>query len=525
MKDNKTIERLFQEKLKDFEKDAPDVSWEIIASQLNKKEKKRKVLPFWFTFSNIAAGLLLIGFIGWNAFKTNSEAIFIHNEKTSTIQHLETQDNSNTISDAEQELKNTLKSDINLVADEKENKIGIEKENAFKNNSSKEPITKEDAVKERLVKNNTRIVIKNKNQAKSTNRADLQEDMISKKDFTNKFLKNSDVVASNLGKNNNGKTSKINDFDSTFLQKNTNTDIVNVLRNDIDITEKKLNELTFNEDSLLIIASLEEEAKNANPLEKLLKEKEEGKNADEKENQNKWAINSQVSPVYFNSLSEGSSIDNQFLQNGKSYSNSLSFGLGITYELSKKISLRSGINTVGFSYNTNDVFYESAMKGTQVTNNVPNIARNSNSERIMLMSKTATSEINLLSDVDEFFQKGEGSLRQDFSYIEIPLELSYKLVDKKFGVAVIGGMSTLFLNNNSISLVTDGMEMEIGKARNLNDIHFSSNVGLGFKYTFWKSFNANFQPMFKYQINPFSENAGNFKPYFIGLYSGISYQF
>ena len=119
--------------------------------------------------------------------------------------------------------------------------IVIEKENAFKNNNSKEHITKEDAVKERLVKNNTRIVIKNKNQAKSTNRADLQEDVISKKDFTNKFLKNSDVVASNLGKNNNGKTSKINDFDSTFLQKNTNTDIVNVLRNDIDITEKKLN--------------------------------------------------------------------------------------------------------------------------------------------------------------------------------------------------------------------------------------------------------------------------------------------
>src|SRR5690554_5818330 len=113
MKDNKTIERLFQEKLKDFEKDAPDVSWEIIASQLNKKEKKRKVLPFWFTFSNIAAGLLLIGFIGWNAFNTNSEAIFIDNEKTSTIQHLETHDNSNTISDAEQELKNTLKNDIN----------------------------------------------------------------------------------------------------------------------------------------------------------------------------------------------------------------------------------------------------------------------------------------------------------------------------------------------------------------------------------------------------------------------------
>ena len=29
-------------------------------------------------------------------------------------------------------------------------------------------------------------------------------------------------------------------------------------------------------------------------------------------------------------------------------------------------------------------------------------------------------------------------------------------------------------------------------------------------------FSSNFQPMFKYQINPFSQNAGDFRPYFIG---------
>ena len=86
-------------------------------------------------------------------------------------------------------------------------------------------------------------------------------------------------------------------------------------------------------------------------------------------------------------------------------------------------------------------------------------------------------------------------------------------------------MSTLFLNNNSISLLTDGMEMNVGKANNLNNIHFSSNVGFGFKYNFWKSFDANFQPMFKYQINSFSENSSNFKPYFIGLYTGFSFSF
>ena len=38
------------------------------------------------------------------------------------------------------------------------------------------------------------------------------------------------------------------------------------------------------------------------------------------------------------------------------------------------------------------------------------------------------------------------------------LELSYKILDKKFGIDLIGGVSTLFLNANSISLISDGMK-------------------------------------------------------------------
>ena len=44
MKDNKNIERLFQEKFKDFEALPPQNSWDIIASRLNEK-KKKKIKP------------------------------------------------------------------------------------------------------------------------------------------------------------------------------------------------------------------------------------------------------------------------------------------------------------------------------------------------------------------------------------------------------------------------------------------------------------------------------------------------
>ena len=71
---------------------------------------------------------------------------------------------------------------------------------------------------------------------------------------------------------------------------------------------------------------------------------------------------------------------------------------------------------------------------------------------------------------------------------------------------------------------TNGL-MEIGKASNLSSVHFSSNIGLGFSYNFMKNFQANLEPTLKYQINTFNENAGNFKPYVVGINTGISYKF
>jgi len=65
----------------------------------------------------------------------------------------------------------------------------------------------------------------------------------------------------------------------------------------------------------------------------------------------------------------------------------------------------------------------------------------------------------------------------------------------------------------------------VGEAQNLNNIHFSTNLGIGFKYKFFKQFEASFEPTFKYQVNAYSRDAGNFKPYFIGLYTGVSFSF
>ena len=59
MNERKNIDRLFQEKFKDFE-DFPHANvWKNIEKQISKK-KKRRILPLWLRLAGAAAILLLV---------------------------------------------------------------------------------------------------------------------------------------------------------------------------------------------------------------------------------------------------------------------------------------------------------------------------------------------------------------------------------------------------------------------------------------------------------------------------------
>ena len=140
------------------------------------------------------------------------------------------------------------------------------------------------------------------------------------------------------------------------------------------------------------------------------------------------------------------------------------------------------------------------------------------------LTPTATStftEDQLVADRTSVFL---GELNQQLGFIEVPVELEYALINKRFGVNLIGGASTLFLEDNSIAVVNNGNRNEIGEATNVNNVSFSTNLGLGVNYKITSSLQFNVEPTFKYQINTFS-NSSNFNPYYLGVYSGFSFKF
>lgn len=463
MKEQKNIERLFQEKFKNFEAIPPQDAWNSIESRLNQK-KKRRIIPFWFKSTRIAA-LFLLGLYLWNT--SNSK-------ENSNI-------NSSTI-----EINNSNQKIVNSNEKEEYKSNSIEENSEIK---AKEILDNKNS-KNNFLKNNNRIA----NRIETIYYPNKKE--YSTLEYENSFLKNKPEIIDFEVQNNQQKV----------VENNTNTKIIPPSKEIQNIKDSS------------IVAKISEEV---DALEQMLTKNEEGKNADEKEKENKWGVSSHLAPIYFNSITKGSPLGNQFVENNKSFTSTLSYGIGFQYDFSNKMSLRTGINNLVLDYNTNDVAYYATMSASIDDNTALN--KNQNGKNIVFANNPKS--VNLSGDVENFNQNATGILNQKTSYIEIPVELGYKLIDKKIKIELIGGISTLFLNENTVSLLDNNMEMNIGEANNLNQVHFSGNLGVGFKYGFLKSFEASLNPMYKYQFNNYTNNIENFKPYVIGLYSGIVYKF
>ncbi|QIH38993.1 hypothetical protein G7A72_09325 [Flavobacterium sp. Sr18] len=468
MNDKKNIDRFFQERFKDFEMSPNEQVWENIQTELKKERKKRKVIPFWIKFPGIAAAFLLCLF-ALNSLLNNNP------------------DSQNGIVVSPEILKSSTEIRDSII-EKKSNPLEI------KNASS-------------VVVNNTKTEQKDGKESTSKNQPEIHSNK--KKTQANAVVylqKNHPSVKQ--------ETTNSTELSTKVIIAETNN------ASDQTLEKKRLNET---ENTKIAATDAKEQSldtvESPNELEEILKKKKEGKEeVVVLSSKNKWQITPNVAAVYLNSNSGGSAIDPKFSENQKTADNSLSFGVGVNYAVSKKVTLRSGINKLSLGYNTNNVMYSTGL----ANNNLANIKYTSTS----LIEIKNESNLNMLSLFEINLQKTTtGTINQKMGYYEVPLEVSYAVLDKKFGINLIGGVSTLFLNQNKISLVSSETKITLGEARNLNQINFSTNVGVGFQYQIMKSFKINFEPMLKYQMNTFSSNSGNFKPIFVGLYSGISYSF
>ena len=504
MSNKKPIDRLFQEKFKDFEVAPSDAVWNRIEQRLGQKKKKRRIIPIWWQLGGAAAALVLLLAIGNSLFNTDNQNI---------PEIVDVEKPPNAVSEDEQNTNKNVKATDN-AAIAAEDSDTLTKEHATINSF------------ETSESNQIKTAISNQNEA-SLSVAPTKPNSSKKTNFNkNTFNQSNTLVAK--------EEHPVKQSDE-IVQLKSNSEIESIItdsktKNNVAHTPiEKHKKKTGKQDAITEankINDLKEETKDVQTIEDAIAEAN-SINEKEKEKLRRWSIAPNVAPVYFNSLGNGSSIDEQFNGNATSNAITMSYGIDGSYVISNRLKITTGVHRVSLNNTTNDVLAlsdntlasrnASAIRMENVT-----LKASGDNSSLMVMSR---ANLNKESIPESFNTLPTGDLEQRFGFIEIPLELEYKVIDKKLGVNVVGGFSTLFLNENEIFADVNGESTLIGEANNLNDTSFSANFGIGLDYSLSKKLNINLEPKFKYQLNTFNNTSGNFQPFFIGVYTGLSFKF
>ncbi len=473
MKIKKPIDRLFREHMKSLDTAPPDAVWDHIKATLQKKKKKRAA-PLWYKLAGVAATLLLL--IGISNFFVSQKS----------INPITVEDNFNENHSPESKINSDQTNTI------------VETQPVQKNTPSKQDYEistnqKEKSTDKTVQQKKTPIVITPKNTAQKedlalqNNRQNLPVEIVQSKDNKEK--------ATNQNK----------------------------------ITETPFLEQDILEETQTDVAHVDENKKS---LLDYLKEKQEEKETATNSStimEDRWSISPSIGPVYYNSIAGGSSIDAQFSKNPISGDVNYSYGIQLSYAINHKLSIRTGLNKVDVGYATQNIEFAVATPSEALQS-----ISYKNSNYIVAVGKRGTlnppsSGLPTVTDGGQIIVPRSGVipgiLKQEIDYFEIPMELKYRMIDKKIGLNLIGGMSTLLLNRNDVIVSSDGFSSTIGSATNLNPLSFSTNIGLGIDYKFTQKFTFNLEPMFKYQLNPYNDSTIDFKPYILGIYTGFSFKF
>ena len=472
MKQKKNIDQLFNERFANHQADPASHVWDKIQARLE-KDKKDRVIAIWWRAAGVAASLALIF----------SLAGLLDNTQSNSI---------------------------------------VEQQPEVKNNSTPSPKI-DKAVEINLRQDNTRVAASNKAAQNQTITPKVEVN-------DNKTSKNEIIV---LNKPKNAVAKLAVKKDAGVPAKNLGVAVVKPNNSPVISENKEIinTEVVVPTGSSTVIAALEnispEGAEKQSIFDAIKEQKQlESKDAVAKisSQENLWEIAPNIAPVYYNTLSQGSSIDASFADNSQSGDVNISYGIGVRYALSDRLKIRSGISNVALSYSTS---------GIELGDGPVSLALKTidyASEGVVVIAQdlgtfSSQNQDGTFGDITPKSTNGEAFINQNISYYEVPLELSYTLFDSAFGLDVIGGVSTLLLGNNEVSVTAGNYNEVLGSANNLSSLSFATNIGLGLHYKMSSKFRLNIEPMFKYQLNPYTDSSVSFKPYYLGVYTGLSFKF
>jgi hypothetical protein len=247
----------------------------------------------------------------------------------------------------------------------------------------------------------------------------------------------------------------------------------------------------------------------------------------------KWSVGAQFAPVlsyrdisinYANQTGNNPHDVESQLNDSEDALLSYAGGVDVNYVLSDRWNIQSGM------------YYS---KIGQVNNNALNFKQNDD-EYLLFAIRTSTGNINVSfekipddiktitpnKDTLEAVDLNNVKLIQNFDLFEIPFMVKYKILSRKLGINISGGLSPAYLVSNSTILQVDDNKYDVGSSSNLNSMIVNTSISLGINYQLSKRISLNLEPNFKYSLSPINKDSNfDYHPYYFSWFTGLSYKF
>ncbi|MCA1745794.1 MAG: outer membrane beta-barrel protein, partial [Bacteroidales bacterium] len=178
------------------------------------------------------------------------------------------------------------------------------------------------------------------------------------------------------------------------------------------------------------------------------------------------------------------------------------------------------MNTDKESYGT------TTLKTISLDNSLGNIKQPQSSQSPQFDEREtfANSPNSMLVDIRNDETVTSGQMEQFIDYVEIPLTFRYYVINASAKLSLAAGLSTNWLVANNAYLSESGKRQKIGETSGLSTMNFSTHAGIAFSIPVYGPLSFRVEPRINYFINEINrEHPVKFKPYSVGVYSGIQY--
>lgn len=249
-----------------------------------------------------------------------------------------------------------------------------------------------------------------------------------------------------------------------------------------------------------------------------------------KKKTSKWSMGAQFSPVYsYRSLGSGEfqtpdeSINEEFFEDSENGIVSLAGGISLDYRFSDRLSLGSGLYVSRIGQENSDVLAYNSPDGNgmyKLATSAGTVTINPRKFETVVTEQHVSVKDSIPGDYTV-----NASMVQNLDYLEVPLIIKLKVLNSKFSMNLMGGLSPGILVNNRSYFKMDDEKLQTGTTENINPIIYNSLFGIGMEYTISKKLSISMEPTFKYSLTPVNSGSDlQYRPYSVSWFTGLSYK-